>query len=214
MIAKDFSAYLFIIVALVCGFGMLLICLLFDTAWYMYLASLIFLIPAVFVIFFFRDPERKTGPGVISPADGKVIIIDSKKKTRRVAIFMSPLNVHVNRIPFSGTVIETDHHDGGYVPAMNKESENNERYTTVIETDRGNIKVVQIAGAVAKRIVPYVENGDRVRKGDKLGHIAFGSRVDIYFPKKWPLLVEEGQKVTAGVTTIADPPEPKKNKKK
>jgi len=111
----------------------------------------------------------------------------------------------VNRVPLAGTVIETDHHSGGYVPAYNKESDNNERYTTVLKTNKGDVRVVQIAGFLVRRIVPYLEEGDKVEKGDRLGHILFGSRVDVYLPrKKCKVKVEVGQKVKAGTTTIAE----------
>ena len=119
------------------------------------------------MLWFFRDPEREIAQGrVISPADGVVQSIMPWKDGRtRVAIFMSPLNVHVNRAPLAGTVTSVEHIPGGFVPAFNKESENNERVVWHFDTELGDIEMVQIAGAVARRIVPYVPAGHQGRAG-------------------------------------------------
>lgn len=217
MIAKDYSGIIFLSGLFVLGITVLFACILFSADPYSkwgaaaYIFSILCLVLGVLLLLFMRDPERKIGNGIVSPADGKVTIVDQQGKFKRVAVFMSPLNVHVNRVPISGEVIETDHHSGGFKPAYDKESENNERYTTVLKTDIGDVEVVQIAGIVVRRIIPYLEKGDRVKKGDRLGHVMFGSRVDTYLPKKIDILVEEGQKVKAGTTTIA---ESKKKKKR
>ncbi|MFG3344541.1 phosphatidylserine decarboxylase [Streptomyces sp. NPDC048018] len=156
------------------------------------------------MLWFFRDPEREIAQGrVISPADGVVQSIMPWKDGRtRVAIFMSPLNVHVNRAPLAGTVTSVEHVPGGFVPAFNKESENNERVVWHFDTDLGDIEMVQIAGAVARRIVPYIPQGTKVEQGDRIGLIRFGSRVDIYLPEGVEVAVEVGQPTTAGVTRI------------
>jgi phosphatidylserine decarboxylase len=156
------------------------------------------------MLWFFRDPEREITQGrVISPADGVVQSIMPWKDGRtRVAIFMSPLNVHVNRAPLAGTVTSVEHIPGGFVPAFNKESENNERVVWHFDTELGDIEMVQIAGAVARRIVPYVPQGTKVEQGERIGLIRFGSRVDIYLPKGIDVAVEVGQATTAGVTRI------------
>ncbi|MFC4030994.1 phosphatidylserine decarboxylase [Streptomyces polygonati] len=156
------------------------------------------------MLWFFRDPEREITEGrVISPADGVVQSIMPWKDGRtRVAIFMSPLNVHVNRAPLAGTVTSVEHIPGGYVPAFNKESEHNERVIWHFDTELGDIEVVQIAGAVARRIVPYVPRGCKVEQGDRIGLIRFGSRVDIYLPEGVEPSVEVGQTTTAGVTRL------------
>ncbi|OEU99699.1 MULTISPECIES: phosphatidylserine decarboxylase [Streptomyces] len=156
------------------------------------------------MLWFFRDPEREIGQGrVISPADGVVQSIMPWQDGRtRVAIFMSPLNVHVNRAPLAGTVTSVEHIPGGFVPAFNKESENNERVVWHFETELGDIEMVQIAGAVARRIVPYVPSGAKVEQGERLGLIRFGSRVDVYLPKGVETAVEVGQTTTAGVTRL------------
>jgi phosphatidylserine decarboxylase len=156
------------------------------------------------MLWFFRDPEREIAQGrVISPADGVVQSIMPWHDGRtRVAIFMSPLNVHVNRAPLAGTVASLEHIPGGYVPAFNKESENNERVVWHFDTELGDIEMIQIAGAVARRIVPYVPQGTKVEQGDRIGLIRFGSRVDIYLPEGVDVAVEVGQKTVAGVTRI------------
>ncbi|MEU4895540.1 phosphatidylserine decarboxylase [Streptomyces sp. NPDC044780] len=156
------------------------------------------------MLWFFRDPEREITQGrVISPADGVVQSIMPWKDGRtRVAIFMSPLNVHVNRAPLAGTVTSVEHIPGGFVPAFNKESENNERVVWHFDTELGDIEMVQIAGAVARRIVPYVPQGTKVEQGERIGLIRFGSRVDIYLPEGVDVAVEVGQATTAGVTRL------------
>ncbi|MFB7775782.1 phosphatidylserine decarboxylase [Streptomyces bauhiniae] len=156
------------------------------------------------MLWFFRDPEREITEGrVISPADGVVQSIMPWKDGRtRVAIFMSPLNVHVNRAPLAGTVTSVEHIPGGFVPAFNKESENNERVVWHFDTELGDIEMIQIAGAVARRIVPYIPEGTKVEQGDRIGLIRFGSRVDIYLPEGVEVDVEVGQKTVAGVTRI------------
>jgi len=156
------------------------------------------------MLWFFRDPEREITQGrVISPADGVVQSIMPWPDGRtRVAIFMSPLNVHVNRAPLAGTVAAVQHIPGGYVPAFNKESENNERVVWHFDTEIGDVEMVQIAGAVARRIVPYVPQGCKVEQGDRIGLIRFGSRVDVYLPEGVEADVEVGQATTAGVTRL------------
>lgn len=156
------------------------------------------------MLWFFRDPEREIAEGrVISPADGVVQSIMPWKDGRtRVAIFMSPLNVHVNRAPLAGTITSVEHIPGGYVPAFNKESENNERVVWHFDTEIGDVEMIQIAGAVARRIVPYVPRGCKVEQGDRIGLIRFGSRVDVYLPEGIEADVEVGQTTTAGVTRL------------
>ena len=156
------------------------------------------------MLWFFRDPERTVGEGrVISPADGVVQSIDAWPDGRtRVAIFMSPLNVHVNRAPLPGTITSVEHVAGGFVPAFNKDSDRNERVVWHFDTELGDIEMVQIAGAVARRIIPYLPVGTKVEQGERIGLIRFGSRVDTYLPAGVEPGVEVGQKTTAGVTRL------------
>ena len=156
------------------------------------------------MLWFFRDPEREIAQGrVISPADGVVQSIMPWKDGRtRVAIFMSPLNVHVNRAPLAGTVTSVEHVPGGFVPAFNKESEHNERVVWHFDTELGDVEMIQIAGTVARRIIPYLPEGTKVEQGERIGLIRFGSRVDIYLPEGIEPAVEVGQATTAGVTRL------------
>jgi len=164
----------------------------------------------VVIIRFFRDPERSIGEGVIAAADGKVTEVektddpDVGESTIRIATFMNVHNVHVNRSPLAGTVLSTTHIVGAHTPAFNKDSDRNERQITVLETEIGKIKLVQIAGTVARRIVPYTKEGSRLEKGDRFGIILFGSRVDLYLPgRRVEVVVKVGDKVKAGESTVA-----------
>ncbi len=156
------------------------------------------------MLWFFRDPDRSPGVGrLLSPADGVVQSVDPWPDGRtRVAIFMSPLNVHVNRAPAAGTVVSVEHVAGGFVPAFNKDSDKNERVVWHFDTALGDIEMVQIAGAVARRIVPYLQAGAKVAQGDRVGLIRLGSRVDLYLPEGVEPAVTVGDKTVAGVTRI------------
>ncbi len=177
---------------------------------------LIALLLSSFTLYFFRDPERETPEGkdlIISPADGKVFLIREFFENEfifddaiQVSIFMSPLNVHVNRIPISGEVKFLRYVPGKYIVAFDeKSSENNERKTIGIETEDGvKVLVKQIAGFIARRIVCEVGKNDKVKTGQRYGMIKFGSRVDVIMPKdKVEILVSIGQKVKAGEKIIA-----------
>ena len=162
-----------------------------------------------FLLYFFRSPERAAeidAEAVCSPADGKIVVIETttekeylKEQRLQISVFMSPLNVHSNRYPVSGTVKEVIYHPGKYLVAWHpKSSELNERCTTVIEMESGDeIVVRQIAGAVARRIVTYAKPGQKVRQGDELGFIKFGSRVDIFLPVSFKPEVAIDRKVKA-----------------
>ncbi|MGM0770032.1 MAG: phosphatidylserine decarboxylase [Halobacteriota archaeon] len=156
----------------------------------------------VFIIWFFRDPERRTkicDHCLFSAADGKVIDVSNGK----VCVFMNIHNVHVNRSPISGTVRSIEHKKGGHIPAFNKDSERNERTVTVIESIHGDVEVTQIAGVLVRRIVSYMEEGDEVVSGQKIGMIRFGSRVDVTIPSNFELLCKAGDRVYAGESIIA-----------
>ena len=168
----------------------------------------------ILVIRFFRNPPRfsdKTENGVVSPCDGKVVVIEEveeseyfKDKRIQLSIFMSPLNVHVNRNPISGIVNYFKYHPGKYLVAWHpKSSTENERTTTVIKTD-GGVEVLfrQIAGAVARRIRWYVKPSDKVSQGNEMGFIKFGSRVDVFVPVGTEINVEIGQKVKAAESLL------------
>ncbi|MUV61553.1 protein sorting system archaetidylserine decarboxylase [Halobacterium sp. CBA1126] len=159
---------------------------------------------AAFVVWFHRDPERTpAGQGVLAPADGKVSVVRETDDGRvRVGVFMNVHDVHVNRAPLSGTVEAVDHRAGGHRPAFDKESEHNERVRITCK----DYALVLIAGAFARRIHPYVEAGDELTRGDRVSHISFGSRADVVLPAEYDredLLVERGERVTAGETVLA-----------
>ncbi|HDS59261.1 MAG TPA: phosphatidylserine decarboxylase [Thermoplasmatales archaeon] len=146
-----------------------------------------------FFLFFFRDPHRAMETDLVSPADGTVVEVGQ----RRLSIFMNLWNVHVNRVPLAGTIRSMQHLSGEHCPAFGDVSRN-ERLTTVIETDQGEVSIAQIAGVFARRIVPYVEAGQRVEKGQRLGIIRFGSRVEVRAPPGIIWTVSRGDKVRAG----------------
>lgn len=168
----------------------------------------------VFTMNFFRDPDRKTPVvegGIISPADGKVIRIDEIEemdyhggKVKQVCIFMSPLNVHVNRWPVSGTVEYFRHIEGQFLAAFeDKASELNERTLIGVNTGEWKVLFKQIAGFVARRIVAPVSIGDTAVAGERFGMIKFGSRVDVLMPLDAEVLVKMDQTVVAGETVLA-----------
>ena len=170
-----------------------------------------------FTLYFFRDPIRHLPDGlkdneVISPGDGKVMLIEEieeteflKSKAKLVGIFMSPFNVHVNRIPVSGKVDYYRHINGKYIAAyMPNSTEVNERTLIGISNPRFKVLFKQVAGYVARRIVCELRSGDNVTIGEKFGMIKFGSRVDVIVPENSKIKVSVNQKVTGGETVIAE----------
>jgi len=169
----------------------------------------------LFTLYFFRDPDRSVPSGeqwVLAPADGKVLLVREvhepeflKGEAIQVSIFMSPLNVHVNRFPISGTVRHFRHVPGEYLVAFDeKSSSRNER--TLIGIERGETRVLftQIAGFIARRIVAEVAEGDQAVAGERFGMIKFGSRVDVFLPKGVRVMVGPGDVTVAGETILAD----------
>ena len=167
------------------------------------------------VLQFFRHPKRSIQEdelNIIAPADGKVVVIEEteeteylKEKRIQISIFMSPLNVHVNRAPVAGVFSFVKYHAGKYLVAWHpKSSTENERTTLVIKTAKGvEILFRQIAGAVARRIKWYVNEGDPVRQGEEFGFIKFGSRVDVFVPLDAEVMVKPDQKTVGGKTVLA-----------
>jgi phosphatidylserine decarboxylase len=175
-------------------------------------AAISFLL-TLFVLSFFRNPER-TSPGdgtaVVAPADGTVIVVERVQETPlgvealKISIFMSVFNVHVNRAPLDGTVVEIAYHRGRFLDARDgRASSENERNGVVLETAGGvRIAFVQIAGLIARRIICYPKAGDVLRRGARYGLIRFGSRVDVYLPVDVEPLVRLGETTTAGETVL------------
>ncbi|MCY4729095.1 protein sorting system archaetidylserine decarboxylase [Natronomonas gomsonensis] len=154
-------------------------------------------------LWFHRDPERSPPPsGIVAPADGRVSVVREEGDRVRVAVFMNVTDVHVNRAPAPGTVESVTHTPGKHLPAFTKESDRNERVDIVC----AEYELSLIAGAVARRIHPYVEDGERLERGQKVGHISFGSRADVLLSSAYDIediRVSKGQRVRAGETVIA-----------
>ncbi len=176
----------------------------------LFISMVLFLITIVLILFF-RDPERIIGYGIVACADGRIREISNLKDDdvgdcTRISTFMNVYNVHVNRMPLDGTIKNIMHTEGFHLPAFKKESEKNERVTITVDTKIGIIKIIQIAGTLARRINPYIQKGDKLKKGEKIGIIRFGSRVDVYLPIKSikNIKVKIGEMVKAGEYTIAE----------
>lgn len=186
-----------------------------DLEWLRILIQVAVLAILVLILQFFRNPKRPVTPDfdeILAPVDGKVVVIEEveeteyfKEKRKQVSIFMSPLNVHVTRYAASGTVTFSKYHPGKYLVAWHpKSSTENERTTVVIHTPKfGEILYRQIAGALARRIVNYAEEGEQVVQGEDAGFIKFGSRVDLFLPLDSKICVSLNQTVTGAKTCIA-----------
>ncbi|MDP2527971.1 phosphatidylserine decarboxylase family protein [Maribacter dokdonensis] len=200
---------------LLVGVSILLAHFFIDIAWLKLTVQILGLIILIIILQFFRNPKRlakKDFNEILSPVDGKVVVIEEvvekeyfKDKRRQVSIFMSPVNVHVTRYPASGSITFSKYHPGKYLVAWHpKSSEENERTTVVIKTPKfGEILYRQIAGALARRIVNYAEEGESVQQGDDAGFIKFGSRVDLFLPLDCQINVKLNQKVKGAGTCIA-----------
>ena len=207
---------LFIVIAvLVAGGGYALA--LNRRSWSLWLLAFVLTILALWVAYFFRDPERTGERGkqlVIAPADGKIVqiaVVDEpafvQSKAQRISIFMNVFNVHVNRYPVSGTNQYVHYNKGKFInAAADKASLENEQSSVGIETESNRILVRQIAGLIARRIVTYSKVGEKVNQGDRMGIIRFGSRVDVFLPLGAKLRVAVGQTTVAGVTVLGELP--------
>ncbi len=178
------------------------------------LAALAFLLLCFFCLYFFRDPERVVpidDDAIVSPADGKVILIEKvfderfvREHVYKISIFMNIFNVHVNRVPFPGRVAAIKYSPGNFYAANSERGAlSNEYCGVVVETSSSwRYAMVQMAGVIARRIVCWAEKGDELARGQRFGLIRFGSRVDLYLPLNVQLEVEVGQKVKAGETVL------------
>ncbi|GAB4249162.1 MAG: phosphatidylserine decarboxylase family protein [Vicingaceae bacterium] len=180
-----------------------------DMAIYIFSALLL-----ITVLQFFRNPSRKQVTDdllILSPADGKVVVIEEveeqeylKEKRRQISVFMSPVNIHMNRYPVGGVLEYFKYHPGKYLVAWHpKSSVENERTTAVVNNPKGKILFRQIAGALARRIVFYGKEGETVKQNEECGFIKFGSRVDVLIPLEAEVLVKIGDKVKGGITPLA-----------
>ncbi len=173
---------------------------------YFLLKYIIIVLVVVFFWFYFnRDPKRilPEGDVIVAPADGRIISISSDKKYNIITIFMNISNVHVQRVPYNGRIINIKKKSGSFSPAFLTSASKNNQVVTKIKSDVGIIIVKQISGIFVRRIKNYLEQGDLVKTGDKLGKIMLGSRVELWLPKKVEIEVEEGQKVYASLTIIS-----------
>jgi phosphatidylserine decarboxylase len=186
-------------------------------SWSLWLHAVVITILALWVAYFFRDPERSGERGtsiVVAPADGKLIMITEVDepsfiagKATRLSIFMNVFNVHVNRYPVDGTVEYVQYNPGKFLnAAAEKSSIENEQSSVGIDTGAHRVLVRQIAGLIARRIVTYSQKGQQVRQGDRMGLIRFGSRVDVFLPAEARLRVQLGTLTTAGTTVLAELP--------
>ncbi|HEX9607121.1 MAG TPA: phosphatidylserine decarboxylase family protein [Gemmatimonadaceae bacterium] len=186
-------------------------------SWGLWLAAFFLLLLALWVAYFFRDPERVGDRGaslVVSPADGKLIMITEvdepsfiQGRAIRLSIFMNVFNVHVNRYPVDGSIKFIHYNKGKFFNASaEKSSLENEQMSVGIETGGHRVLVRQIAGLIARRIVTYSKLGEVVKQGDRMGIIRFGSRVDVFLPTGSTLRVKLGDVTTAGVTILAELP--------
>lgn len=171
----------------------------------LYLLSFIFIIIFFVFLIFFRDPHREIRKGITAPADGIVKRIEKKENSIMFSTFMRMHDVHVNRCPIDGKVVGLKHILGKHIPAYKENYESNEKVIIDLETRIGKVKVIQIAGIFARRIVPYVKEGEKIKKGQKLGIVRFGSRVDLYLPSNdIRLKINGSERIFAGVTQIAE----------
>lgn len=186
-------------------------------SWPLWLLAFFLILVALWVAYFFRDPERSGPRGdqmLIAPADGKVVLIQEveepafmRGRTKRVSIFMNVFNVHVNRYPVSGTVRYVKYNPGKFLnAAAEKSSLENEQMSVGLEARSGKVLVRQIAGLIARRIVTYSKEGETVEQAQRMGLIRFGSRVDVFMPLDAVVRVKIGDMTIAGTTVIADMP--------
>jgi len=177
--------------------------------WYLTAAILLFL--ALFVFSFFRDPDRviPNKPGaIVSPADGRVVVVTEEENAgrpgQRVSIFLAIWNVHVNRAPASGTIAKLEYKPGKFFAAMRERaSAENEQNVFTLSTDAGEMVFKQIAGWIARRVVSWKKVGEQVARGERIGLVRFGSRVDVWLPREAEILVKVGENVKGGSSLIA-----------
>src|SRR5256712_7258095 len=177
--------------------------------WYAAAAVLVFL--ALFIFSFFRDPERvipAEAGAVVSPGDGRVVVVREEENAgrpgKRVSIFLAVWNVHVNRAPAAGTITKLEYRPGKFLAAMlERASVENEQNVFTLSTDAGEMVFKQIAGLIARRVVSWKKAGEKVARGERIGLVRFGSRVDVWVPKEAEILVKVGENVKGGASVLA-----------
>src|SRR6266853_2125803 len=179
-----------------------------------YVAAVVLVLLAAFVFSFFRDPERviPTELGaVVSPGDGRVVVVTDEesqgKPGKRVSIFLAVWNVHVNRTPAAGTITKMEYRPGKFLAAMRERASlENEQNVFTLSTDAGELVFKQIAGLIARRVVSWKRPGEKVARGERIGLVRFGSRVDLWVPKEAEILVKVGENVKGGSSVLAQWP--------
>ncbi len=182
----------------------------FYLHWYVSAAVLVFL--ALFVFSFFRNPDRviPSEPGaIVSPGDGRVVVVTDEENAgrpgKRISIFLAVWNVHVNRSPASGTITKMKYRPGKFFAAMRERaSVENEQNVFTLSTEAGEMVFKQIAGLIARRVVSWKKTGDKVTRGERIGLVRFGSRVDVWVPREAEILVKLGQNVKGGASVLAN----------
>jgi phosphatidylserine decarboxylase len=175
------------------------------------IAAIVLVCLAVFVFSFFRDPERviPAEPGaIVSPGDGQVVVVtdeeDAGRPGKRISIFLAVWNVHVNRAPAAGVITKMEYRPGKFLAAMRERaSMENEQNVFTLSTDAGEMVFKQIAGLIARRVVSWKKEGERVARGERIGLVRFGSRVDVWVPKDAEILVKLGENVKGGSSVVA-----------
>jgi phosphatidylserine decarboxylase len=213
-VAREGIPFILIAAALAVGtFGLALM----RRSWPLWLLAFVLTIIALWVAWFFRDPERTGERGdalVVAPADGRIVMIADVDEpsfvhgnATRISIFMNIFNVHVNRYPVNGTVRYVHYNPGKFInAAADKASLDNEQMSVGLDSGGRLVLVRQIAGAIARRIVTYSKEGDAARQGERFGLIRFGSRVDVFVPTNSKIRVKVGEKPVAGTTVLAELP--------
>jgi phosphatidylserine decarboxylase len=175
------------------------------------IVAVVFVCLALFVFSFFRDPERviPAEPGaIVSPGDGRVVVVtdeeDAGRPGKRISIFLAVWNVHVNRAPAAGVITRMEYRPGKFLAAMRERaSMENEQNVFTLSTDAGEMVFKQIAGLIARRVVSWKQEGERVARGERIGLVRFGSRVDVWLPKDAEILVRVGENVKGGASVLA-----------
>jgi phosphatidylserine decarboxylase len=175
------------------------------------IAAVVLVCLALFVFSFFRDPERviPDAPGaIVSPGDGRVVVVtdeeDAGRPGKRISIFLAVWNVHVNRAPAAGVITRMEYRPGKFLAAMRERaSMENEQNVFTLSTDAGEMVFKQIAGLIARRVVSWKQEGERVARGERIGLVRFGSRVDVWVPKDAEILVRVGENVKGGSSVLA-----------
>src|SRR5467141_3792129 len=176
-----------------------------------YVAAVVLVLLALFIFSFFRNPERviPTEPGaLVSPGDGRVVVVTEEENEgrpgKRVSVFLAVWNVHVNRSPAAGTITRLEYRPGKFLAAMRERaSVENEQNVFTLSTDAGEMVFKQIAGLIARRVVSWKKQGERVARGERIGLVRFGSRVDLWVPKEAEIVVKVGENVKGGSSVLA-----------